>query len=141
MPARFVIDNSIVMAWCFADAEDAYADTVLESLETGEALAPAVWPLETGNVLLVAERRQRINQAATIRFLELLNTLPIQVEQESPVRMFKEVLSLAREQELSTYDASYLDLAMRSDLPLATRDAALVKAARRCGVPLFEPEK
>jgi predicted nucleic acid-binding protein len=139
-PALFVIDNSIVMAWCFGDAEDDYADAVLESLETGQALAPAVWPLETGNVLLVAERRQRINRAATVRFLELLDALPIQVEQEPPERMFKEVVSLAREQELSTYDASYLDLAMRHDLPLATRDAALLKAARRCGIPLFEPD-
>jgi len=139
MPARFVIDNSIVMAWCFNDAEDDYADAVLEGLETSKALAPAVWPLETGNVLLVAERRQRINRAATVRFLELLDALSIQVEHESPERMFKEVVSLAREQEISTYDASYLDLAMRRDLPLATRDSALVKAAHRCGIPLFEP--
>ena len=139
MSARFVIDNSIVMAWCFNDAEDDYADAVLESLDTSEAIAPAVWPLETGNVLLVAERRQRINRAATVRFLELLDALSIQVEQESPGRMFKEIISLAREHELSTYDASYLDLAMRRDLPLATRDSALLKAARRCGIPLFEP--
>ena len=139
-PVRFVIDNSIVMAWCFDDAEDDYADAVLESLETGQALTPAVWPLEAGNALLVAELRQRINRAATVRFLELIDALPIRVEQEPPGRMFKEIVSLAREQELSTYDASYLDLAMRRDLPLATRDAALLKAARRCGIPLFEPD-
>ena len=140
MSALFVIDNSIVMAWWFDDAEDDYADAVLESLETGGALAPAVWPLEAGNVLLVAERRQRINRAATVRFLELLDALPIEVEQEPSERMFKEIVSLAREQGLSTYDASYLDLAMRRDLPLATRDAALLKAARRCGIPVFEPD-
>ena len=138
MSALFVIDNSIVMAWCFDDEEDAYADAVLESLENGEALAPAIWPLETGNVLIGAERKQRLNRASTIRFLELLDALPIRVEQESPGRMFKEVIALAREQGLSTYDASYLDLAMRRDLPLATRDAVLAAAARRCGIPLFE---
>jgi predicted nucleic acid-binding protein len=125
------------MSWCFADEEDKYADLILESLETGEALTPAVWPLEVGNVLLAAERRQRLNRAGTARFLELLAALPIRVEQESSERMLKEIVSLAREQNLSTYDASYLDLAMRRGLPLATRDAALAEAARRCGIPLF----
>jgi predicted nucleic acid-binding protein len=127
------------MAWCFEDEQDDYADAVLESLEDGEAFAPAVWPLETGTVLIAAERRQRLDRAATTRFLELLAVLPIHVEQETPERMLKEIISLAREQGLSTYDASYLDLAMRRGLPLATRDAMLVKAARRCGILLFEP--
>ena len=139
MSVLFVLDNSIVMAWCFEDEKDDYTDAVLGSLEHGEAIAPAVWPLETGNVLIAAERRQRLNLAASVRFLELLGALPIRVEQESPERMLKEVVSLAREQGLSTYDASYLDLAMRRDLPLATKDTALARAARRCGVPLFEP--
>ena len=140
MPALFVIDNSIVMAWCFDDEGDDYADAVLKSLRVGEALAPAVWPLEAGNVLIVAERKQRINRAASIHFLELLGALPIRVEQEAPERMLKEVVAFAREHKLSTYDASYLDLAMRRGLPLATKDAALSQAARRCGVPLFEPD-
>ena len=141
MPALFVIDNSIVMAWCFEDEKGDYADAVLESLEHGEAFAPAVWPLEAGNALIAAERRQRLDQAASVRFLQLLDSLPIRVEQESPERMLKEVVSLAREQGLSTYDASYLDIAMRRGLPLATRDAILAQAAQRCGIPLFEPEK
>jgi predicted nucleic acid-binding protein len=139
MPAQFVIDNSVVMAWCFKDEKDAYADAVLESLEDNEALAPAVWPLEVGNALLVAERRQRFSRAASACFLELLGALPIRVEQESPERMLKDVVALAREQGLSTYDATYLDLAMRRGLSLATRDTALKQAAVRCGIPLFEP--
>ncbi len=61
MPARFVVDNSIVMSWCFEDEGNRYAEAVLESLETAEALAPAVRPLEVGNVLLAAERKQRIS--------------------------------------------------------------------------------
>ena len=140
MPGRFVIDASVVMAWCFEDEGDSYADAVLESLEDGEALAPAVWPLEVGNVLIAAERKQRLNRAASIRFLELLGALPIHVEQEAPERMLNEIVSLAREQKLSTYDASYLDLAMRRGLPLVTRDAALAQAARKCGIPSFEPD-
>ena len=59
-PARFVVDNSVVMAWCFEDEVSDYADAALESLEDGEAVVPAIWPLELGNVLLVAERKRRL---------------------------------------------------------------------------------
>jgi predicted nucleic acid-binding protein len=70
-----------------------------------------------------------------------LGGLPVTVEQETPERMLKEIVSLAREQGLSTYDASYLDLAMRFDLPIATLDASLVKAAKKCKVPAFDPAR
>ena len=139
MSDRFVIDNSIVMSWCFEDEGNSYAEAVLESFEAGQAFVPAIWPLEVGNVLLVAERKKRLSQASVVRFLELLGGLPIVVEQETPERMFKEIVSLAREHRLSTYDASYLDLAMRLDLPLSTQDTSLVKAAKKCKVPIYEP--
>jgi predicted nucleic acid-binding protein len=141
MSVRFVVDNSVVMAWCFQDEGNSYAEAVLESLETGEAFVPAIWPLEVGNVLLVAERKNRLSQASVVRFLALLGGLPITVEQESPERMLKEIVSLAREHGLSTYDASYLDLAMRIDLPISTLDASLVKAAKRCKVQVYEPSR
>lgn len=138
MDNHFVIDNSVVMSWCFADEENDYADFVLSSLENHNALVPAIWPLEIGNVLVVAERRQRLSEADSIRFLSLIHNLPISVDQETPDRMMKEIVALARRHRLSTYDASYLDLAMRKDISLATRDAALMKAAERCQVPIFE---
>ena len=127
------------MAWCFADEESPYAEAVLDSLEIAEAVAPSIWPLEVGNVLLVAERKKRLNQAASIRFLSLIKDLPILVEQDSLPRMLSEIIQLAREHKLSTYDASYLDLAMRLDLPLATLDESLKRAANKCMVPLYEP--
>ena len=139
MPARFVVDNSVVMSWCFEDEGNIYADAVLESLESREAFVPTIWPLEVGNVLLVAERKKRLGQAASVRFLSLLGALPITVEQEPSERMLKEILSLARTLGLSTYDASYLDLAMRLDLPLATLDAALANAAKKSGVQIYRP--
>ena len=139
MSDRFVIDNSIVMSWCFEDEGNSYAEAVLESFEAGQAFVPAIWPLEVGNVLLVAERKKRLSKASVARFLELLGGLPIVVEQETADRMFKEILALAREHRLSTYDASYLDLAMRLDLPLSTQDTSLVKAAGKCKVPLYKP--
>lgn len=139
MSARFVVDNSVVMAWCFEDERDGYAEAVLECLEAGEAFVPAIWPLETGNVLLVAERKKRLSEASVVRFLALVNNLPITVEQETPERMLKEIVSLARENGLSTYDASYLDLAMRLGLPISTKDESLLKAAKKCQVPVFVP--
>lgn len=139
MATQFVVDNSVVMSWCFEDEGNGYADAVLESLEFAEACVPTIWPLEVGNVLLVAERKKRLTQAEVVRFLALLDGLPITVEQESPERMLKEIVSLAREHGLSTYDASYLDLAMRLDLPLATQDTSLARAAKKCKVPAYDP--
>jgi predicted nucleic acid-binding protein len=137
----FVLDNSVVMAWFFEDEVSEYADAVLQSLEDAEAVVPAIWPLEVGNVLLVAERRRRIKKADAVRFLDLLGGLPITVQQESPERMLGDIVALARECHLSTYDASYLDLAMRTGIPFATQDAALLKASRKCGVSIYGKQK
>ncbi len=133
-----VLDASVALAWCFEDEANSYTEAVLEALAEGEALVPTVWPLEVGNGLLVAERRGRLTQADTVQFLALLQQLPIAVEPETPERMLGELLSLAREYRLSSYDASYLDLAMRRGLPLATQDKGLRQAAARCGVRVYQ---
>jgi len=138
---EFVLDTSVAMAWCFEDETNPYADAVLDSLIDNAALAPSIWPLEVGNVLLVAERRNRISQPDSMRFLELLSSLPIKIESFSEQRMFEAVLNLARNLGLSSYDASYLDLAMQTGLKLATLDQSLRKAADRCGVATFQKEK
>lgn len=137
MANRLVVDNSVVMAWCFRDVGDGYADAVLESLEGSEALVPGIWPLEVANVLVAAERRRRLSETDSTRFLALLADLPLQVVQEPPQRVTGEILALARETGLSSYDASYLDLAMREGAPLATLDDELRKAAAKVGVVMF----
>ena len=136
MTEDFVIDNSVVMSWCFQDETSKYADAVLGLLEQSTAYAPAIWPLEVSNVLLAAERRKRLSQADNSRFISLLFELPIIVEQEAPERMLSEILALAREYKLSSYDASYLDLAMRTGLPIATTDKNIMAAARKSNVPI-----
>ena len=130
----FVVDCSVTMSWCFEDEADAYADAALEAMVEGNALVPSIWPLEVANVLLSAERRGRLREADTVRFLELLRGLPIEVDGETPRRAMGEILALGRERGLSAYDAAYLELAMRESLALASRDRALVEAALRCGV-------
>ena len=138
MQADIVIDNSVVMAWCFEDESNQYADDVLDSLEYMRAIVPSIWPLEVGNVLVVAERKGRLKRGDCLRFLELLSELPIEIEQESPERLMREIYMLARDAQLSTYDASYLDLAMRKGLPLATLDKALIGAASNFNIELFK---
>jgi predicted nucleic acid-binding protein len=138
--ARFVIDASVVMAWCFEDETTPYADAVLDRFAEDTALAPGIWPLEVGNVLVLAERRGRMSNADSIHFLKLLRQLRIEVDLSTAERMFDTVFNLAREQTISTYDAAYLDLAMQTGLPLATLDTDLRKAATQCGVDIFLDE-
>ena len=136
MDAAFVVDASVVMSWCFTDESNAYADLVLDKLTGAVAVVPAIWPLEVVNVLLVGERRNRLKESDSLRFLALLSQLPFELDSEQPEGM-NELLALGRTQNLSSYDASYLLLAMRRGCALATLDDRLLQAAAKLGVPLL----
>ncbi len=138
--SRFVLDCSVAMAWCFEDELDGYADTVLDGLVEGTAVVPSHWRLEVANILLVAERRGRLKEADSTRFLELLGALPIEVDSETDARAFGAILLLGREHGLSSYDAAYLELAMREGVPLASLDQPLGLAAEGAGVSLLRSE-
>ncbi len=127
------------MAWCFGDEANPYADRVLDelALDDCEAVVPALWTLEVVNVLLVAERKKRLSPAQGRRFLELLAGLPITVEEESLYVRLPELLALGRECGLSAYDASYLELAERRGLALATGDKALRTAVTQREIGLL----
>jgi len=129
MENSFVVDNSVVMSWCFKDQANAYADSILEKLTGATVYVPCVWPLEVVNVLLAAERRKYISEADSARFISLLSQLPILVQHEGPEKSMKDLLASARAHGLSSYDASYLDLAMKKGIPLATLDQKLQRAA------------
>ncbi len=134
----FVLDCSVSMTWWFEDETDAYAERVLDYLDEASAVVPAIWPLEVANALLVAERRNRITSSDSDRVAEFIVTLPIHVDDETHPSALGATMALAREYALTAYDAAYLELAMRLDLPLATADKVLAKAARAGGVPHFE---
>ncbi len=134
---RFVVDTSTTMTWCFNDEMTAATDALLDQLRITGAIAPVVWPLEVANALLVAERRRRITENEATRLAQLLQSLPITIDEDGIARVLGAVLALAREHTLSSYDASYLELAMRQGLPLATQDTRLRAAATRAGVPLL----
>ncbi len=89
------------------------------------------------NTLIVGERRKRSTQANTVTWLGFLTSLPIAVDEETKSHAFGNTLSLARDHNLSAYDAAYLELAMRRGLPLATLDDKLKTAAQAVGVVLY----
>ena len=134
---RFVLDCSLAMGWCFEDEKSPQGDQILGKLivEGQEALVPSLWRLEVVNVLNVAERQERISTARSLVFLDFLLELPIIVD-ETP-QDFKDIHLLSKAYGLSAYDAAYLDLATREQVPLATFDKKLIKAAKDAGVPLL----
>jgi len=133
-----VIDASVALAWCFPDEASDYADDVLVALDGRTAMVPAIWPVEVANALLVGERRKRIRQPEVRRFLDLLKGLSILEDGQPFADTVSNILPLAREHDLSAYDAAYLDVAVRHGAPLATLDAALQKACRAAGVKIFK---
>jgi predicted nucleic acid-binding protein len=132
------MDASVTLSWCFEDEATPYSESVLDRLKETEAVVPAIWPLEVANALVTAERRQRLAEAQTTRLVQLLGALPISIDTDGLRQALGSILSLGREHDLSTYDASYLELAMRQGLPLATQDQGLRQAAARAGVTLVE---
>lgn len=132
-----VLDASVALTWCFADEATSKSVALLNKLETELAYVPAIWSLELGNILVTAERHKRISYANISQFIELISNLNIQVDSETDNRAFHETLTLAHSEKLTTYDASYLELAMRLGMQLATKDAQLAKAAKRLGVEII----
>jgi len=137
----FVLDCSVSISWIFSDEHSEYAEAVLSLLEYQQAIVPSIWLLEIANVLLVGERRGRITQVQTSQALLLLDALDITIDNQTENRAFSTILNLGREQKLAAYDAAYLELAIRLQLPLATLDKRLATAANRCGIFLLNSNK
>ncbi|MBV8934347.1 MAG: type II toxin-antitoxin system VapC family toxin [Alphaproteobacteria bacterium] len=133
----FVIDASYALAWCFDDEATEATRALLDRFEGECAEVPSLWHLEIANALAVGERNGRITPARTSEFIDLIGGLPIAVDEQTPRLALGTVLDLARSEQLSAYDASYLELAMRRGIPLATKHDALARAAQRMGVTLL----
>ena len=135
--AEFVLDASVALAWFFQDAADAYADRVLESLAERTAVVPSIWPLEIANALVTGERRNRNLPEQSDTWLSNMKQLPIRVEAEVGLAEIPDLLAICRSWQLTSYDAAYLELARRLQLPLATLDQKLHQAASAAGLTLF----
>lgn len=138
---RFVLDNSVVMRWLLRDGSDdrlAYAGKVLDLLaqEGSEALVPSIWALEAANVMVKAQAKQLVTEARCAAFVGLLQNMAITTDPLTTTHALGDTLQLARRFKLSSYDASYLELAMREGIALATLDADLRSAMLQTGVAL-----
>ena len=137
---RYVLDNSVSMRWLLSSqkqTDQAYAEKVLQSLDDAVAVVPHLWHLEAANVLLGAERRGDLEIAEVERFIGQLECLPIQLDPLTAHQAFSRTLTLSRAYKLSSYDAAYLELAIRENLPLATLDKDLKRAAKQANVTLY----
>lgn len=133
----FVVDNSVALAWCFEGEQTAGIMALLDRVIDVGGLAPQLWPIEALNGLLVAERRGRIDRDTRLRLAGFLNQLPIKIDDETAGRSWTTTARLAEQHGLTAYDATYLELAMRCGMPLATSDTALIAAANVVGVALL----
>ena len=133
--AGFVLDCSVAIAWCFDDEATPALDALQDLAGEVGAIVPPLWHLEVTNVLLQGERRGRIPDGGAHQRLELLDALPIESDLSGEGSAWRDaVLAVARSERLTAYDATYLELAERLTVPLATSDAALRKAAIRRNV-------
>jgi len=136
----FVLDYSVTMRWFFGDGkaqELVYAGKVLDAMKRDNALVPVTWGLEVANVIARAEAKGLVTEARSGAFLEMLEGVDIDVDSATFTHALSDTLQLARRYKLSSYDASYLELALRQGMPLATLDEDLQKAAKKAGVKRF----
>jgi predicted nucleic acid-binding protein len=140
MGGGFVLDASVAIRWALRDgsaADRAYADQVLDSFAVTFAVVPALWYTETIHVLRCAENDGKFGESAMTGFVYRLGQLPIEADTAAPAGIQLAVAAISREFRLSGYDAQYLELARRRNMPLATLDKDLRKAAKKAGVPIY----
>lgn len=138
---RLVVDASAAIACCLGEADgEALADAILTALAGGTAVVPGIWASEVANVLVMKERTAQLLPAETTMLLTYLSHLPILVDFTDLQRTFSSVTEVARERRLSVYDAHYLELAERLDVPLASLDQQLLRAARDASIAIVDPK-
>ena len=139
--SRYVLDNAVTMAWCFTDEATPYTENLLDRLSNlvDTAVVPALWLYEVTNVSMLAVRKGRITKAKATKFLDDIANLPIEVEppQFHRAEVFAALSSLMEQHRLTAYDAVYLELVIRRQLPLATLDRDLMHACKAAGEALL----
>lgn len=136
----FVLDASLSLAWCFEDETTRFTEELLTRVHQGAVpVAPALWALEVANGIRNAERRQRITPAEGMKLLQFLVRLPVQTVDQPRQTVLQEIGPLASAHGLSAYDAAYFHLARQHNLPLATLDGPLRRAAEKADWPVIAP--
>jgi predicted nucleic acid-binding protein len=133
----FVLDASVSLAWHFEDQNSAAARHLANRASDEGVVVPAYWEFETANGLLRGERMGRTDAASIAQFIDHLNSLSVQIDTLEVNAAFEVALPFARETGLRLFDAGYLIVAVRNQLPLATFDKKLAGAAREAGVTVL----
>jgi predicted nucleic acid-binding protein len=132
-----VIDASVTLSWVYTDEHSASSDALLARVADQGAVVPALWRLEIANALQVGIKRKRIDATYRDAAIRRLVLLPIEIDPDTDDYAWTTTLQLAEAQQLTVYDASYLELTLRRRLPLATRDDQLAAAAASAGAILL----
>ena len=136
MPA-FVLDSSVALAWYLPRQQTARTDALMHRTAEEGALTTSLWPIEVANVLLIYERRGQMTTAERMGAIAFYTSIPIEMDDQTTAHAWSTAFELALAHKLTVYDAGYLELSLRSGLPLATLDHALSKAASSLGVPVL----
>jgi predicted nucleic acid-binding protein len=138
MSEAFVADASVAIGWVHPAQATPRTEAMLEAIAGGATVeAPALWPLEVANALLVLVRRRKLSESERQTALGWLRGLRVRIDHESASLAMSRLSELAAVHGLSVYDAAYLELAQRRHLALGCQDGPLRKAARRAGVALW----
>jgi predicted nucleic acid-binding protein len=129
-----IVDASVTVAWFVRTQASGYTDRIRRRARREPLHVPAVWPLEFVNALWQLQRRKLLSGRQVDTIVELAEPLDIVVHEETPPR--RRLLTVARDHDLSAYDASYLDLALGLRYPVACRDGSLKEALRAAGAKL-----
>ncbi len=136
----FVLDASVALLWLAPQTNPTgldYAAEILTALKDSQAVVPSLLALEIANVVAKLESKGVVTEADSQRYIAVLGRLNISVDQATATHASGDTLNLARRHKLSAYDAAYLELSLRTGMPLATLDAGLAKAAATAGVAIF----
>lgn len=135
MKRSFVADASVAIAWVHPAQATPETDAMLDRLSAGDSLVvPALWPLEVANALTVLRRRRKLTPDEARTAIEIIRELPAVIDHEAAAVAFTRLVDLASEHELTVYDATYIELATRRQLPLASNDARMKQAAMSTGI-------
>jgi len=137
--SQWIVDASLALGWFLEDEQDRqYSLSVLAGLENHDFVVPFLWHYEVANGLLMAHRRKRITTGQVAEFLDLLKIMRVQIDRTGPEAVL-DLANLGLRHDLTVYDAAYLELALRLQLPIATQDKALRRAMEKSGVSLVSP--
>lgn len=129
-----VVDSSVALNWIMPDEDRTLTEDLMDTVALNGAVVPPLFQIEVGNSLLVGARRNRIEGAYIGKALDLIQKLPLRIDSSSSDYVWSSTIEIAAAYGLTLYDAIYLELAIRLDLPLATLDERLAEAAAIAGV-------